>query len=152
MAHTNHIIKTVLPSTYKQLSSYDGIEKRYSVIFGKKRINLQNGSGIYDATCGRMYVEYYITLPGGFRLPVSLAVESIVYRTGAVMELSKTAAEQMLASFSQEYISHQMIAGTVLSEISSIQKIGDVWVRDSSFMCSEMIGRIAAEGNGVLHE
>ncbi len=151
-AQTSRKLQIVFPSMHTDVQQEGKCTKRYSLIFGKKRINLHNGSGISDVTCDRMYSEYYLTLPGEFRLPVSLAAETIISRTGSPVEISKSAAEQVLASFSRDYVLHQMIAGTILSELHSLAKDGAVWVLDSSFICSEMIGRIVEERNEVTHE
>ena len=109
-------------------------------------------SGIFDTTCGRMYSEYHISLPGGFRLPVCLAVETIVSRSCSTETLSQDAANQMLTAFAKEYVSQQMIAGTIQSESHFISESNDVWTLDSSYLCNEMIGRIKAERNGEWNE
>ena len=99
-----------------------------------------------------MYTEYYITLPGGFRLPVCLAVDTLFSRSGAAVEVSQTEAEQMLRSFSREYVSRQMIAGEILSEDHLMEESSHIRVLNSSYTCSEMIGRIKAERNGEWNE
>lgn len=151
-AHTNRKIGTVTPYEHQVIQGNGQIQRRYSLIFGKKRINLHKGSGISDATCGRMYAEYYITLPGGFLLPIGLAVETIVSRISSAGKVSQPAAEQMLRSFSKDYVSHQMIAGTILSEKHVIQRMSQIWILDSIYVCSEMIGRTQAERNGEWNE
>ena len=151
-AHTNRKIRAFLPSEYISLEGSGHTVRHYSLIFGKKRINLHNGSGISDATCGRMYAEYYITLPGGFRLPVCLAVDTLFSRSGTASEVSQTEAEQMLRSFSREYVSRQMIAGEILSEDHLMEEASHIRVLNSSYTCSEMIGRIKAERNGEWNE
>ena len=151
-AQTSHTLQTVFPSMHTDVQQAGKSTKRYSLIFGKKRINLHNDSGISDATCDRMYSEYYLTLPGDFRLPVCLAVDTFISRTGSPVEISKSAVEQVLVSFSKDYVRHQMIAGTILADEHSLAKDDAVWVLDSSFVCSEMIGRMVEERNEVIHE
>ena len=151
-AYTTRDYFVITPDKHTAVRKSNEIQKRYSLIIGKKRINLQNGSGISDATYDRMYSEYYITLPGGYLLPLCLAVETIIPRTGSVIDITKTAAEQILTSFSRNHVSSQMIAGTILSENHAITKGKDIWILDSSYVCSEMISRITTERNGVIHE
>lgn len=151
-AYTNRQIRAVTPAFYTEMRQSGKTTKLYSLILGKKRINFWKGSGISDATCGRMYAEYYITLPGGFRLPVRLAVETIVSRTGSVKEVPESDAQQLLQSFAADYVSHGMIAGTILSEEILCSKEKELFVLDGSYVCTEMIGRVKAERNGDMHE
>ena len=151
-AETNRKLRAVLPDTHTDVRSTGPVQRRYSLILGKKRINFRKGSGISDTTCGRMYEEYYITLPGGFHLPVRLAVETILYRTGSAGELSQADAERMLTSFSPDYISAQMIAGTILEDTQTIARENGFWLLEGSFVCNEMIGRTGAERNGEWND
>lgn len=151
-AYTIRDYCVLAPDKHTVVHKNEEIQKRYSLIIGKKRVNLQNGSGISDTTYDRMYSEYYITLPGGYRLPICLAVERIIPRTALVTHTTKTVAEQILTSYSKNYVSSQMIAGNILSENHRITKGKDIWILDSSYVCNEMISRITTERNGVIHE
>ena len=145
---TNRKIRALIPENHTDVRENGDAEKRYSLILGKKRINFWKGSGISGATCGRMYEEYYITLPGGFRLPVCLAVETILYRTIVPDVLSESDAQAMLQPFSAACVSDRMIAGSILSQNHAIEKAEGIWVLERSYVCNEMIGRIQAERNG----
>ncbi len=72
------------------------------------------GSGIYDGTCVKMYSEYYITLPGGYRLPVKLIKETVCSYDMQKQLRSAANTEQALSVFSKVYLRDQMVALTVL--------------------------------------
>lgn len=151
-AETNRKIRAVTPATHTDVREIGDTRRHISLILGKKRINFWKGSGISDTTCGRMYAEYYITLPGDFRLPVCLAVETLTSRAGLSDTGSETDAESLLHTFAGTYVSDQMIAGSILSQTHTITNEGDVWVLEADFVCNEMIGRIGAERNGEWNE
>ncbi len=123
-------------------------QRRYSLLLGKKRINLWKDSGIWDATCGRMYEEYYITLPGGFRLPAALAVESITPWETAAGEVTPEEAEAGLSAFVQTYVLQQMTAGRILHEEGSLTMEEGLLLLHGRFLCEEMIGRVITEEIG----
>ena len=109
--------------------------KNISLLLGKKQINFYNDSGILDASCVKMYLEYYITLPGGFCLPVGIGVESVIpwSTEEAFVEVS---SEQLTAQSGQYLLSH-MSAGQILSQESHM--VGETLYTD--YICLEMIGQ-----------
>jgi len=144
-ANTNRKTRAITLSHIHALMQTSEIEHRYYLNIGKKRINLWKGSGISDSTCGRMYEEYFIVLPGGFRVPVCLGKETLVYRSHTVSEITEELAEQMLADYMSAYVHQKMIAGTILAEEYFVTKDADLWVLDACYTCNEMIGRIVTE-------
>ena len=120
----------------------------YSVILGKKRINLWKGSGKTGVTCGRMYTEYYITLPGGFRLPIVLAKDTtLLYDT----EVMQSAPEDRMMDFAGDYLLTQLIAGKILDSRKKVSWEETLCRMEVMFHCTEMIGRHKAEEIGDLH-
>lgn len=119
-------------------SSETRSEQKISLLLGKNRINFYNDSGILDATCVKMYSEYYITLPGGFRLPLGLAVETVVQYNaseGAVR------TEDVLSDCARQYLLTHMTAGQILEERTAAE--GNALYAD--YICLEMIGQIRYE-------
>ena len=98
--------------------------KKYSLIIGKKRINFQNNSGISGGECVRIYSENYITLPGGFLLPVAIATERYVYYETQLQ--SYEAPEAVLQPFMEEYLLSRMIAGRIVSRWETLVTSEDV--------------------------
>ena len=149
---TERKIHAVTPAVSLKARQTGRETARYSIIIGKKRINFWKGSGISDAICGRIYEEYCITLPGGFRLPVSVAVETLYPRVVSSQKIGKETAGILLRSFAADYVRSQMIAGTIMQETTSVHGFKDVWLLEGSYVCDEMIGRIEAERNGEMNE
>ncbi len=148
-AQTIRQISAVTPASIQVKTGITETEYRFSLLLGKKRINLWKGSGIYQGSCDRMYQEYRITLPGGFQLPIALAVEEITYYTSA--EQLQPSQEEMLTAFAEKYLSEQMTAGTILERDASVSRQQDVWLLEGRYVCREMIGREIREQIGVEH-
>jgi len=121
---------------------------RYSLIVGKKRINLWKGSGICDVSCGRMYEEYYVTLPGGFVLPLALTKETVFACTTETEAVSPEYGETVLRSGVRNRLLQQMISGTIRNETVSVMEADGVYVLEGTYFCTEMIGRSRQEKIG----
>lgn len=122
-----------------------------SLRLGKKQINLWKDSGISSATCGRMYEEYPITLPGGFQLPIAVCVDCYFDGDTYDRDAELTDAQSKLAEFAQDYVTSQMIAGQIL-EVREEQSSGeDVYTLSVSYTCVEMIGREHPEQMGDIN-
>ena len=121
---------------------------RYCLIVGKKRINLWKGSGICDAGCGRMYEEYYITLPGGFVLPFGFGKETVIEFPTEPGEVSAEDAGMVLRNCARNRLQQMMISGTISSEQVHITESGRIYTLEGVYYCTEMIGRNRQEKIG----
>ncbi len=130
-----------LNSCCKQSDIVDS-ETKFSLILGKKRINFYKGSGILDITCDRIYEENYITLPGGFVLPVAFVTERWTYYC---CEETVSDADFDLSDFAQNYLLEQMVAGQILSALESSATGTDVLSLKGTYQCREMIGKVIKE-------
>lgn len=148
IAQTNRSLKAVTPSQWLLRGEETGVHRKYSLLLGKKRINLWKDSGILDTTCGRMYMEYYVTLPGGFQLPLALCVEEYTSYETAVSELPQPDAQKALMGFAESYLLQQMVAGEIQSRLQTVSLTGDVYRLEGSYVCAEMIGRVQREQIG----
>ena len=118
---------------------------RYSIRLGKNIINLYKDSGILDMTCGKIYLEDYLELPGGFQLPVSIIKEtSLFYADGQNMSVISD-EEAWLKESANEYIENQMISGEVISSQISMEQNVDATHLYGRYACSEMIGQVKYE-------
>lgn len=122
--------------------------KGYSLILGKKRINLWNCSRICDTTCGRMYEEYYITLPGGFVLPAALAVETHICCETVPYKKTEERMAADLSEFARDYTGAQMIGGSILQEDTAFHAGTGYGMLDAVYLCREMIGQRRQEEMG----
>ena len=118
--------------------------RRISLLLGKKRIFFWKGSGISDAGCGRMYEQYDLTLPGGFRLPIALCVDT--YQSYDLAEAE--AGINSLPSFARNYLTSQMVSGQILSSTEETQRSGDILLYKGKYVCMESIGKVKQEQIG----
>ena len=150
-ARTRRETTVIAPSEWEAHTEQTGSAVRCSLILGKKRINLWKGSGIWDATCGRIEKEYPLVLPGGFRLPVALAVEKLTFWETEPAEAEEAAVQTELKTFAGAYLSSQMIAGKILCREETVFPQTGIYVLTGQYDCLEMIGRVRAEEIGENH-
>lgn len=147
-AATRRECAAVTPATNLKRGELSGCSARYSLIVGKKRINLWKGSGICEGSCGRMYAEYYITLPGGFQLPLALAKETVMQFSAESGTVAPEVSEAVLRSGARTRLLQQMIAGSITNERIRIVEADGVTSLEGVYFCREMIGRSRQEKIG----
>lgn len=150
-AQTMRTLQAITPSLCQARVQQQRQQRRYSIILGKKQINLWKDSGIWDSTCGRISKEYRLKLPGGFSLPVALTCETLEWYCVEEEAVDEEAAKSGLSSFSQNYLSTQMIAGVITRSDEAVQEEPGIYLLSGQYLCSEMIGRERLE-NGALDE
>ena len=151
-AATTRQIQALTPANCLKITATSREKVTWSLIIGKNRINFYKSSGISPSTCGRMVTEYTLTLPGGFALPVKLLKERVSARTLSESQVAEADAAALLTIFAREYLSRQMIAGTVTAALETVSNQDGCWILAGDYACTEMIGREQAEQNGELHE
>jgi len=137
---TERSLTAMIPEKWAEKGSITQELVKYSLIIGKKRINFYKGSGILDTTCDKMYVENYLTLPGGFQLPLAIVTEVWLVRETEETELEESSAGDWLASFAGEYLSRQMIAGQIRNVSESVTLDQGVYKLTGMYTCEEIIG------------
>lgn len=145
---TVHSLNAVMPQTWIQKTHFRAAEKRYAILIGKKRVNLCKDSGIWDASCDRINKECRLTLPGGYRLPLALEIETITPNSVESVIMSASQAEQILRDAAQTYLCGQMIAGKITSANESIKSVSGSIRLSGIYNSIEMIGREHFEKNG----
>lgn len=118
---------------------------RYSIRVGKNIINLYKDSGILDTTCGKIYVEDFWELPGGFRFPISIIKETTVVYSEAQNALTIANHASWIKDFAIGYIEDQMVSGEVISSKIAIDQTNAVTYLRGRYACSEMIAQIKLE-------
>lgn len=148
IALTHRNLEVVTPSDFQRRTTPEAKSCRCSVRLGKKRIFFWKGSGISDTGCGRMYKEYAVTLPGGFRLPITICIDCYERCGLETSRLNQDDATSQLESFARQYLKAQMVAGNIQSETymvnddcNSIRLLG-------SYTCTEVIGKEIPEQIG----
>lgn len=122
----------------------------FSLQIGKKQINFFQDSGISPVGCVKMYSKRYLTLPGGFQLPVALVTEKYYVYTTDAYKADENAFFWMEA-YADQYIQRQMIAGEVLYKKSSSEMLDDVYVLWSEYSCREQIALERHEESLNIH-
>jgi len=148
LAQTERTLESVTPARWPVHLPQKTIMKKYSLLIGKKRINLWKDSGISSMSCGRMYEENFIVLPGGFSLPIALCTETfhpydVIIKSVPVQELTSR-----LSTFSEDYVIRKMVAGQIEHKMeTTILSDGIVGLK-AQYICREMIGTVQQEQIG----
>lgn len=142
LAQTNRSLQAITLLMKQSRGTQTASKVRYGLLVGKKLIKFYKDSGISDATCVKMYSKEYLTLPGGFTLPVALVKEELLF-----YETADDLSENMdwLQDVSREYLLKQMAAGQILNASTAIKTDGDVCVLSGEYACLEMIGQVKYE-------
>ena len=112
-------------------------QRKYSVIIGKKQINFFKDSGISDTSCVKMYKRTYITLPGGYVLPIAWVTYEFIYYETQVAENSDFSFVEQSA---RDYLLTQMTDGSILREESDFAVVDDRYRFLATYSCYELIG------------
>ena len=148
IALTHRNFEVVTPSDFQCRTTPTAKSYRYSVRLGKKRIFFWKGSGISDTGCGRMYKEYAVTLPGGFRLPIAFCIDCYERCGLEARRLNQEDAASKLESFARRYLKAQMVAGQIQSETYMVNNDCNSIRLLGSYTCTEMIGKEIPEQIG----
>lgn len=148
LAQTRRQLEAVTPAQYLRKGKITGCKRALSLLLGKKRIFFWKDSGILEGSCDRIQKDYPLTLPGRFRLPVSLRVETYEIRESTSAKLTGAEAAALLEAFAARYLPRQMIAGRIQQTQQTIQRNGDIYRLRGGYLCQEMLGREKREGNG----
>lgn len=112
--------------------------RKFSLIFGKKRINFYKGSGIWDTSCVKIESEYHLTLPGGFQLPVTLVMQCMT--DWSVAEGTVSQEDAFLCDAAARYLQRTMVAGSIQSSDQQLYRSDGCLVLAGEYACCEMIG------------
>lgn len=138
---TQRTCDAVIPRKTYVTETEPSVIKKYSVIFGKKRINFYSDSGILYTGCGKMTQIRYLRLPGGWVLPVALVEETYTIAKLQTMDRWEQTAQQTMTDLSRMQIFGQLVAGQIIEEKTVFSFDGEVCRLDMLCQCLEMIGR-----------
>ena len=140
-AETRHEFSCIMPQNFAQRGKQVSEKRRTGIIIGKNRINFSQDSGILDTGCVKMYEENYVTLPGGFVLPIAFVTETYIYYENRESVAAGDLMETKLPQLAQNYLCSQMIAGKILSSDVDISQQEDSLLLNGKYECLEMIGQ-----------
>lgn len=150
-AQTQQELTAVLPAKWTLRGQSLAQRRSYSLLIGKKRINLWKDSGIWEDTCGRMYEEHYITLPGGFRLPLALCIQTRTTFALASETIPDAQARKELTDFARRTVLKRMVAGEIQQAAEHLRQDGGCFWLEARYVCQEMIARQRQEQIGENH-
>lgn len=131
---TRRIFGLRLPAETRVRDENGRVVRKFSLRIGKKYVNFSNDSGILYGTCVKMRTVKYLTLPGGFELPVALVTDT--YRLAETQTVSREIDGEVLLREARRYARQQMTAGTILSERLLFEDAAPTVV----FECRELLG------------
>ena len=150
-ARTKREISAARPASFGIIGEKRPAGRKISLRIGKKRINLWKDSGISEVSCGRMYEEYYITLPGGFKLPLAVCVDTYHIYDMIPGVYGPEESREALAQFARRYLLRQMVAGQILLTDLRFTEDSGLFRLEGNCLCAEMIGRRKQEQIGEIH-
>jgi len=148
LAQTSRSLEAVSLSQCVKKGEQKEVKRKVSLLLRKKRIILWKDSGIWDASCGRMYEEYYVTLPGGFQIPLALCVEEYFSYETLPSDIPEWEAEAALKEFADKYLSQHMVAGKIISSLQTVTPENGGYRLTGEYACIEMIGKVRQEQIG----
>jgi len=145
---TRRSVTAVLPWETLLREETGAVKRKFSLRIGKKYVNFSNDSGILYGTCVKMRTVNYLTLPGGFQLPVALVTDT--YRLCSASSVSREMNAEALMDEVRRYAREVMTAGAILREEVTILEGG----LRAELYCREMIGvfRPGIETEGDTNE
>lgn len=143
-AYTFRDLQAVMPVKVLKRTSQNKQYRRIMLRIGKNIINLWKDSGISDTRCVKMYSEKFLTLPGGFQLPIVLVTE-YCYK----YQILEDALEQpsWIEAEAEKYLLANMVAGNILDGAGTLTHNDNLFVFKGKYTCLEMIGQKRYEEN-----
>ena len=143
-ALTHRQLEVISPKAVQHRGQKIRETTRVSLKLGKNIIKFYKDSGNSDPTCVKIYLEEYVHLPGGFRLPIAVIKERLLFYTNDTT-CTDTDNANWLCESAKSYLQTEMLAGQVLSE-NTQQEIGDdMYYFWGKYVCIEMIGQVKYE-------
>jgi hypothetical protein len=143
-ALTFHDLEVISPRASIVKGIEQEVKTRYALRIGKNLIKFYKDSGNLDTTCGKIYLEEYVHLPGGFQLPVSLIKERLLV-CDEDATCSDSSCGDWIAQSAKSYLQTEMLAGQVLSEETQENNCDDMYYFYGKYVCIEMIGQVRYE-------
>lgn len=132
----------VLPDKSLRKTSNGAEETVVRLIFGQKSVNIFGNSGIYTSDCDKMTTYHTLSLPGGFDFPVTIEVTRVTGYDLMEKPVEQMWAEQQLQTHALEEAKADMIAGRIMDERFTTERVGGLWRCHSVLACEEMIARM----------
>ena len=140
IAQTIHSVAALTPVTVVKRAEKLHTETNISVKIGKNIIKFNNNSGISPTTCVKLYEEKSVALPGGYLLPVTLMIETVIYYKTDLNDLTEDDVLWM-ENLTQAYIEENMLGGIVLRKSREYRMTEQSCLLKAIYTCREQIGK-----------
>lgn len=87
-----------------------------------------------------MYEENYLTLPGGFQLPIAIVVETWSHYSHDTVSSIADGVTSRLPDLAQDYLQQQMVAGQILYSSTLFFQEEGIIRMEGKYSCAEIIG------------
>lgn len=144
IADTFRFVQMKTPRNLLKKQKCIEVKRMISIRMGKKFINFVKDSGISPAGCDKMYSEKYLTLPGGFELPIGVIQERYSYCETDHVSLPED-SYSWLTDSAKYYLNTQMMAGEILRENNRTDCIDHTIIFRGEYFCTEQIGKYKFE-------
>lgn len=134
---TKRQLQLLTPAQMHKRNSEGNKISKLSLIIGKKQIKFYKDSGISDVECVKMKKVKYLTLPGGYRLPIAF-VREWVEDCGNVEMVPLNA--DWLDAYAENYLRSVMTAGRILNSSVDSSCSTEVYHFSGTYNCYELIG------------
>ncbi len=138
-ALTDRDIEVIAPNADRTRTKLTGVSRKYSVKFGKNLKKFYKDSGNPHTECVKIYSERYLTLPGGFKLPICLVIETTYHYD--IAEETTPSDMQWLEQYAKDYLQTQMVGGRILSQVTKTEPIDNACYLYGKYACIELIGK-----------
>lgn len=120
--------------------TYSGKEKTVIFFcFGRKRIKISLGSGIFPTGCDKMTQKHVLTLPGGLTLPIALVKETYTFYDTQEVVVPESYAKTLLQEAAEKDARQDMVAGTIYKIESDLRRENENYRMKTTLECEEMI-------------
>ena len=92
-----------------------------------------------------MYETKYITLPGGFCLPVGIVIEQVQEYISNAETNDAVNNFHWMRDYSEKYLLDHIVAGQIVSSDSSLNISRGCVTLQGNYVCIEMIGQVKYE-------
>ncbi len=141
-ARTWHTITARQPAVQTEKRYTGETSRRFSMIFGKKRINFYSDSSISHGSCDKIIKDYHLCLEGVFALPIHIVAEQRVYWTPECRELSAAVQEETARKALMKILERRLdgVGVAVNCDFAAAFRSGGMTVTVQA-ECTEEIGR-----------
>lgn len=132
---------------------YTGREKsRWALTFGTQRVNFYGNSRIYGGECDKIIVEYPLSVPGVFTLPVSLVRETYTQYEATSAAQNTDALRLEMEAELRDYLNTLMKDGSVTAASVRFSEKDGVLTGTLTVECLEEIGRTVPMDEGEVQQ